>query len=484
MDIASYSSDSRSAIKVAKEIAAEFRHPEIEIEHLMVAVVRQEGTEVESVLNQVGKPPTIVSSIVESFLKDQPSRSSARENLSISPEVQEVLNRALDEKEKLFDALVEPEHILMSILDIRSPLSGYVRDKIGFTKEDIYRALADSRSVEEITSTSAAGDTEETTLESRKPVPGSLRYCLDMTNQASAGEFDPMIGRDSELRQVIQVLLRRRKNSPVLVGGAGVGKSAIVEGFAQSLVAGDVPEQLRGVRVMELDMGSLVAGAKYKGEFEERFKSLISEVIKSAGSIILFIDELHTITSAGAGSGGMDAANLLKPALARGQLRLIGATTEEEYTKYIEKDKALLRRFEKIGVEEPTIDESTSIVTGVVEKYEKHHGINYSEGACSAAVKLAKRYLSEKNLPDVALDLIDEAASEFSVKREMSRRLIPELEQKIAQLETTLNSIDGKRAGDKPQLSDDMASAYSEIDKSLESLKLFWGHRLETGGHA
>ena len=308
---------------------------------------------------------------------------------------------ALDEKAKLFDALVEPEHILIAVFDPRSKLAPQVRDKIELTKEDFYRAIADIKSVQEIASgTDKKTAKGEAATESGEPkkVAGSLRYCTDMTNIAAAGEFDPVIGRSGEIQQLIQILLRRRKNSPVLVGGAGVGKSAIVEGFAQAVIDEKVPKTLHGVKVMEVDMGSMVAGAKYKGEFEERFKSLVGEVVKSGGRIILFIDEIHTIAGSG-GGGGMDAANLLKPALARGQIRLVGATTEEEYTKYLEKDKALDRRFEKVKVEEPDTEASIRIVNGVLEKYSTHHNIVYSPEAAIAAVKYSQRYLSERNLP-------------------------------------------------------------------------------------
>ena len=377
MDIAHYSSDARAVIKNAREIAASLRHTEIAVEHLLVACVRHEGSEVESILNQLGKSPAFVESTVDDFLKEQSSRSATRDNLMISPAVQAVLEQAMEEKTKLYDALVEPEHIFIAVFDPKSALSGYLREKIDVSREAIYNAIAESKSVQEMTelpSDAAGAGTTEAGSE-KKGVAGILRYCIDLTNQAAAGEFDPCIGRDAEIQQAIQILLRRRKNSPVLVGGAGVGKTAIVEGFATAVVENKVPKALEGVKVLELDMGSMVAGAKYKGEFEERFKGLISEAIKSGGKIILFIDEIHMIVGAGTTGGGMDAANLVKPAMARGQIRLIGATTEEEYTKHLEKDKALDRRFEKVKVEEPSEDDSVRIVSGVIEKYEKQRDL-------------------------------------------------------------------------------------------------------------
>ena len=480
MDIASYSSDSRAVIKNAREIAASFRHPEIEIEHLLIATVRQEGSRVESILNQLGKSVAFIEAMTEEHLKQQSSRSSARDSLSISPAVQEVLTQAIDEKTKLYDALVEPEHIFIAIFDVKTRIDPVLRDKLGITKEDIYRAIAESKAVEEIATTPTTKATGEVPVEGEKKVAGTLRYCTDLTNQAAAGEFDPVIGRDKEIQQVIQILLRRRKNSPVLVGGPGVGKTAIVEGFAQAVIDGKIPKNLTDVKVMEIDMGAMVAGAKYKGEFEERFKNLIGEVVKSAGKIILFIDEIHTIVGS---AGGNDAANLLKPPLARGQVKLIGATTEEEYTKHLEKDKALERRFERIKIEEPNYDDSVRIVEGVIEKYEGHHHITYSPEALTASVKFSQRYLSERNLPDVALDIIDEAGSEFSVKEEFAKTRIPEIEKQIAEVEAVIKACEGKDPDKDKTEFDNLRRTYDEFTRQFEILDGYWGHRLEaTGG--
>lgn len=479
MDIASYSSDSRAVIKIAKEVAAEFRHSEIEVEHLLIATIRQETSEIESILSQLSKSPGGVVSITETYLKEQSSRASARENLTASPAVQAVLNQAIEEKSKLYDPLVEPEHILIAIFDPRSNLAPYLHDKIGITKEDIYRAIAESKAVEEIASSSTTSVEKTASSESKKEISGTLRYCIDMTNQAAAGEFDPMIGREKELQQVIQILLRRRKNSPVLVGGAGVGKSAIIEGFAQAVIDNNIPKKLEGVKVMAVDMGALVAGAKYKGEFEERFKTLVSEVIKSAGKIILFIDEIHTITGAGNTGGGMDAANLIKPALARGHIRLIGATTEEEYTKYLEKDKALDRRFEKVKVEEPNFDDAVRISQGVIPKYEEHHKIKYTPEAVIGAVKYAQRYLSERNLPDIALDIIDEAASEYQVKKEFSNTKIPLLDKHIIELEKLIKICEGKDPQKNVEDYDKLQASYDDFNREMDRIEGFWGHRIE-----
>ncbi|HOP07521.1 MAG TPA: AAA family ATPase [candidate division Zixibacteria bacterium] len=484
MDIASYSSDSRTVIKNAREVAAEFRHPEIEVEHLLVAVVRQEGTEVESILNQLDRKPGMVASLTEAFLKDQSSRSSARDKLAISPACQSVLEQAIEEKNKLYDTLVEPEHILIAIFDPKSALSPYLRDKLDIPKEAIYRAIAEAKAVQEIATGTPSKDssgTGEGGGETGRKVSGTLRYCVDMTNLAASGEFDRCIGREKETEQVIQILLRRRKNSPVLVGGAGVGKSAIVEGLAQAIIDGDVPKALQDVKVMEVDMGSMVAGAKYKGEFEERFKALVGEVVKSGGKVVLFIDEVHTICGAG-GGGGMDAANLLKPALARGQIRLVGATTEEEYTRYLEKDKALDRRFEKVKVEEPPYDDAVRILNGVIDKYAEHHKIAYTREAIEAAVKYSQRYLGERNLPDVALDLVDEAGSQFSVKEEFAKAKLPKLAEEMTSLEKSIGECEGKDEEKDAESFEKLRTAFDEFERDMDRLDEYWGHRLEAAG--
>jgi ATP-dependent Clp protease ATP-binding subunit ClpB len=476
MDIANYSSDARAVIKSAREVAAELRQPEIETEHLLIATVRHEGSQVESILNQLGKSAAFIESVVETYLKEQSSRATARENLTISPAVQEVLSQAIEEKSKLYDTLVEPEHIFIAIFDPKSHLAPYLQDKIGIFKEDIYKAIAESKSVEEIASTAAKakGGIEPATGE--KKISGTLRYCTDLTNQATAGEFDPVIGRDKEIQQAIQILLRRRKNSPVLIGGPGVGKTAIVEGFAQAVIDGDVSKALADVKVMEVDMGAMVAGAKYKGEFEERFKTLIGEVVKSAGKIILFIDEIHTIVGS---SGGNDAANLLKPALARGQIRLIGATTEEEYIKHLEKDKALERRFEKILIEEPNFDDAVRIVKGVIAKYEEHHKIKYTPEAVVGSVKYAMRYLSERNLPDIALDIIDEAGSEYDVKEEFAKKNIPDLSKQIIEVEKLIKACGKKDPKKNKKEFEELRATYEKFSRELELLEGYWGHRVD-----
>ncbi|MCK5125874.1 MAG: ATP-dependent Clp protease ATP-binding subunit [candidate division Zixibacteria bacterium] len=478
MDIANYSSDSRACIKNAREIAQSLHHPEIEIEHMLIAVVRQEGSQVESILNAMGKSVAFIESVTETHFKDQSSRGKSRENLAVSPTLQEVLLQAIEEKSKLFDALVEPEHIFIAIFDPKMQLGTYVREKADITKEEIYRAIADSKSVEDITTTAEA-KAGAAKSSGEKKISGTLRYCIDLTNRAASGEFDPVIGRDKEIRQVMQILLRRRKNSPVLIGGPGVGKTAIVEGFAQAVIDGEVVESLKDIKVMELDMGAMIAGAKYKGEFEERLKNLISEVVKTAGKIVLFIDEIHMIVGSGGNTGGSDAANLLKPALARGQIRLIGATTEEEYIKYLEKDKALERRFEKVLVEEPIFDDAVRIAQGIVSKYEEYHKIKYSPEAIVGAVKFAIRYLSERNLPDIALDIIDEAGSEYGVKEEFAKKHIPNLEKQAKDVKKMLDACEGKNPEKDKAEFEKLRIAYDDFARKVDMVYDYWGHRID-----
>lgn len=476
MDIAQYSPESRELIKRAQDVAGTLRHPEIDIEHLLIATVRSDNQEVSSILSELGKSPAFIEDTAERYLKDQ-SRRSAPKKPTVGPAVQEVLQLAIDEKARTYAPLVEPEHVLLAIFDPKSKLAPQVREKIDLAKEDIEKALSEVQSVSEIAGSArtktAPGTTGAAASESGRPDRG-LKFCTDMTGQAESGQFDPVIGRDPEIQQVIQILLRRRKNSPVLVGGAGVGKSAVVEGLAQAMIDKKVPKALHGCRLMEVDIGAMVAGAKYKGEFEERFKALMSEVIKTAGRVILFIDEVHMIAGSG-GGGGMDAANLLKPPLARGQVKLIGATTQEEYTKYLEKDKALERRLEKVKIDQPDVDVAVRIVRGVLDKYQKHHDLKYTPQAAEAAVKYGRRYLSERNMPDVCLDLIDEAGSEFSVKEEFAKEAIPGLEEGIAEFERLLVQT----SSDSQEELETAREAYEDLCRGLDRLDGFWGHRIE-----
>jgi ATP-dependent Clp protease ATP-binding subunit ClpB len=469
MDISNYSQNTKAAIKGAKDLALSMRHPEISCEHLLLYVIRQEGNKVKGILNHLGKSPNFIEGLIEEKLSKFPQEVDIPKTAAASPGMQSILILAGEEQNRLGDSFLEPEHLFISLLDENSSLDSELKRKIGLKKADIYQAISELRVLESIT----------VPTEEKKAPPTSLNYCLDLNQLASSKELDPVIGRDQEILQVVQVLSRRRKNNPVLVGGAGVGKTAIVEGLAQKIVGGSTPLSLADVRIFNLDLGQLIAGAKYKGEFEERFKNLISEITKSGGKIILFIDEIHTIVGAGNPAGGLDAANLIKPALARGQIKLIGATTQEEYAKFIEKDKALDRRFQKVVVEEPDIDSAVKILEGAKDNYEKHHRIRLSPQAIRGAVKFSKRYLGERLLPDKALDLIDEALAQFRVNYDLFQERAKVIDSQIKEMQKKLELFEKKGADwDEAQiqkLDEKIRELSVDNDKLIEP----WLHRIE-----
>ncbi|HIC85755.1 MAG TPA: AAA family ATPase, partial [Desulfobacterales bacterium] len=342
----------------------------------------------------------------------------------ISPRTKNLLDRAFIEAEQMKDEFVSLEHILLAAIEEKDGDAAKILVQHGVTRETVLKALMDIRGGQRITDQNP--EDKYQALE---------RFTRDLTALAAKGSLDPVIGRDDEIRRVIQVLSRRTKNNPVLIGEPGVGKTAIVEGLAQRIVEGDVPETLKEKRVVALDMGSLIAGAKYRGEFEDRLKAVIKEITDSEGQIILFIDEMHTLVGAGAAEGAVDASNMLKPPLARGELRCIGATTINEYRKYIEKDAALERRFQPIVVEEPSVENTISILRGLKEKYEVHHGVRIKDSAIVAAATLSHRYITDRFLPDKAIDLIDEATSKLRIEIDSMPDEIDELQRKITQLE-------------------------------------------------
>jgi len=469
MDISNFSQNTKSAIKGAKDLATSQRHPEIACEHLLLCLLRQEGNRIKGILNHLGKNSKFIESLVEDRLAKFAQEVDIPESVAASVGIQTVLLLAVDEQNRFNDSFLEPEHLFISLLDENSSLDEELKRKIGLKKVDVYQAISELRVLESIT----------VPAEEKEAYPTSVSYCLDLNQLARAGELDTVIGREQEILQVIQVLSRRRKNNPVLVGGAGVGKTAIVEGLAQNILSKSVPSNLTDVRILNLDLGQLIAGAKYKGEFEERFKNLISEVIKSNGKIILFIDELHTIVGAGNPAGGLDAANLIKPALARGQIKLIGATTQEEYSKSIEKDKALDRRFQKVVVEEPDVESAIRILEGAKGSYEKHHRVRLSPQAITSAVRFSKRYLGDRLLPDKALDLIDEASAQFRVNYDLSQEKVKALGSQIRKIQAELQSFEKKETDwDKSktrELDEKIKMLSEENDKLIEP----WLHRVE-----
>jgi ATP-dependent Clp protease ATP-binding subunit ClpB len=467
MDISGYSSKAKIAIKSAREIAVSMHHPEISCEHLLLSILRQEDGAVKGILNQADKSSAYIESLVEDKLSKIAPRFDVPPKAVASPSLQSVLILASEEKNRLSDSSLEPEHLFLALMDEGSALSAELKNKIDLRKNEIYQAISELRVLENIT-------TPET---KEREVPTTINYCMDLIELARAGELDPVVGRDQEIVQVIQILSRRRKNNPVLVGGAGVGKTAIVEGLAQRIADGKVTKSMADVKILSLDLGSLVAGAKYKGEFEERFKNLIGDIVKSNGKIILFMDELHTIVGAGNPAGSMDAANLIKPALARGNLKVIGATTEEEYTKSIEKDKALDRRFQKILVEEPGYEVAVSILTGIKEKYEKHHNVTFSGESLPAAVRFSQRYLRDRFLPDKALDLLDESAARFRVNYDITAEKVNQISSEIDQMEKRLKSTRGEESPTGEVQIDEVATAVEKLHSDSRTLVEPWLHR-------
>jgi ATP-dependent Clp protease ATP-binding subunit ClpB len=419
-----YTEKAQEAIVAAQQAAAEHGHPEITPEHLLAALIAQRDGIVPAVLGKMNVDPAAAGRAVQALLDKLP-RTRGGASPSLSPRLQAIFTAAEQEASRLKDDFTSTEHLLLALAAEggRAPAAGALKT-LGVTPDAVLRALTAVRGSQRVTDQNPEGKYQA--LE---------RYGRDLTAVARQGKLDPVIGRDEEIRRVIQVLARRTKNNPVLIGEPGVGKTAIVEGLAQRIVRGDVPEGLRDKRIVALDMGALVAGAKYRGEFEERLKAVLKEVTSAEGQIVLFIDELHTVVGAGASEGSIDASNLLKPMLARGELHTIGATTLDEYRKYIEKDAALERRFQPVQVGEPTVEDTISILRGLRERYEIHHGVKFKDAALVAAAVLSNRYITDRFLPDKAIDLIDEAASRLRMEIDSMPAELDEVERRIMQLE-------------------------------------------------
>jgi len=451
----------QEAFQLAQSKAQELGHQELKPEHLLWSFLNQEGNIVNSLLTKLEVNPSDLQHELNQILSRFPKIQGTGE-IYLSGELNEVLNEAWQQAEKLKDEYLSTEHVFLAMVRLKHLGIGRVLQKYKINEEAVLKALVDIRGSQRITD--AEPESKYQALE---------KYARDLTALAKQGKLDPVIGREEEIRRVIQVLSRRTKNNPVLIGEAGVGKTAIVEGLAQRIANGDVPQSLKEKQLLALDMGALVAGTKYRGEFEDRLKALLKE-IKESGNIILFIDELHTIVGAGAAEGAIDASNMLKPALARGELRCIGATTLNEYKKYIEKDPALERRFQPVYVGEPSVEETISILRGLKEKYEVHHGVKIKDSALVAAAVLSNRYITNRFLPDKAIDLIDEAAARIRVQLDSLPEEIDEMERKITQLQIERQALKKEKDEASVERLEKIEKELSELTEKRDALKARW----------
>ena len=437
----------QEAVQSAINIAQRNGQQTIEPVHILAGVMEKGKDVINYVFQKLGVNAQAVESAIQNEMSHLPKVSGGEPYLS--SETNQIMQRTMDISQKMGDEFVSIEPMLLALLAVNSTASRILKDA-GCTEKEMTAAINDLRQGQKVQSQS--GDENYQSLQ---------KYARNLIEDARAGKLDPVIGRDEEIRRVLQILSRRTKNNPILIGEPGTGKTAIVEGLAERIIRGDVPENLKDKQLYSLDMGAMLAGAKYKGEFEERLKSVVKEVMQADGNIILFIDEIHTLVGAGGGEGAMDAANILKPALARGELRAIGATTLNEYQKYFEKDKALERRFQTVMVDEPDELDAISILRGLKERYENHHKVRIQDDACIAAVKLSERYISDRFLPDKAIDLMDEAAAKLRMERDSVPEELDEITRRLKQLEIEREAI--KREDDKEKI--------AQLDKEIAELK-------------
>jgi len=460
MTLEQFTEKARQAVSEANELAKQYNNSQIEVEHLLAALLSQEGGVVQQVIQKVGGNPAMAQRQVNDDIERLP-RAYGGSEPGISSRLRKLLDAAWKEMNNFHDEYLSVEHMLLAMFDIGDGSAQRILRAAGLNRDNVLKALTSIRGAQRVTDQNP--EVKYQALE---------KYGRNLTQLAEQGKLDPVIGRDEEIRRVIQVLSRRTKNNPVLIGEPGVGKTAIVEGLAQRIVRGDVPTTLRDKQVVTLDLGALVAGAKYRGEFEERLKAVLKEITSAEGSIILFIDELHTLVGAGAAEGAMDASNMLKPMLARGELHCIGATTLDEYRKHIEKDAALERRFQPVMVDQPTVEDTISILRGLKQRYEVHHGVRIQDSALVAAAILSNRYITDRFLPDKAIDLVDEAASHRRVELDSTPTEIDALDRRIRQLQVEQEALKKETDPASQERRAKVEQEIANLNEQLHSLQL------------
>jgi ATP-dependent Clp protease ATP-binding subunit ClpB len=451
----------QEAVQSAIEIAEKSQNQQVEPEHLLSAMMGQEQGVVRPILGKIGAQPEAVLTDLEAAIARLPKVTGGQQ--FFSPRFSDVFNVAQKHAETMNDDFVSTEHILLAVAEEKTGDAGKILRNHGITKDDILKVMEQIR-----------GGTRITDANAEENFQALDKYAVDLTERARKGKLDPVIGRDDEIRRTIQVLSRRTKNNPVLIGEPGVGKTAIVEGLAQRIVSGDVPDTLKNKRLVSLDLGAMLAGAKYRGEFEDRLKAVLKEIENANGQIVLFIDELHTLVGAGASEGAIDASNMLKPALARGLLKCVGATTLNEYQKYIEKDAALERRFQQVYVGEPNVEDTIAILRGLKERYEVHHGVRIKDSAIVAAATLSNRYITDRFLPDKAIDLIDEAASKIRIEIDSLPQEIDELEREILQLEIERQALARETDEKSHERTNDIEKRIADLKERSSAMKTKW----------